>query len=112
MSQDIIDYWFKGTDFLKWWFRVDEKVDQHIKNKWYDTLVLASDEKLDSWVNDPEQLTALVIVLDQFSRNIRRIMKWNGSEQQEIDDIALSYAKLFFKNGFDKKVQSNIQSFA
>ncbi len=57
------------TDF---WFAAGPDVDAEIKDRFAGALRLALEGKLDNWKETPPDQLSLVIVLDQFSRNIHR----------------------------------------
>lgn len=76
-SNPILDFWF-GNDlkFRKWWFTSNEDLDQEIYNKYYQEMV-------NTFINfnlenyhcvGPIKLITDIILLDQFSRNISRII--------------------------------------
>ena len=67
---DIFEYWLSIEP--KKWFRKDDDVDAAIGKKFSDTLRDASQGKLDHWLEEPNSALALIIVLDQFSRNLNR----------------------------------------
>lgn len=75
-----LDYWF-GTltpdglpseDRNRFWFGKDAAVDTHIRERFGSQLAAARDGSLDHWRDDPDGLTALIVTLDQFSRNVHR----------------------------------------
>jgi len=77
---EIHDFWFGDldenglctTDRNALWFGADEQTDVTCRVRFGAPLVLALDGNLDSWVNTDRGLIALVVLLDQFSRNIHR----------------------------------------
>ena len=72
---DVIDFWFEGDPnvFRKGrWFRGTEQLDKLMTDRFAATLNLATSGLFDSWAATAEGALALVIVLDQFSRNIHR----------------------------------------
>lgn len=102
---EIIDFWF-GTDASKpfqnqskWW-EANPEFDEVIKNKFGETHTLAVQGKLDHWLETPEGTLALIIVLDQFSRNLFR----NSPKAWENDWLALATAQQGIQRGFDKKL--------
>lgn len=102
---DIIDFWF-GTDPSKpfqnqnkWW-QANPTFDETIKNKFGATHTLAIQEKLNYWLETPEGTLALIIVLDQFSRNLFR----NSPKAWENDSLALEIAQKGIERGIDKKL--------
>ena len=70
-AQKIIDFWFKETPFEKR-FKSDQNFDQLIKDKFLKDYELASQNEYDDWQDQPMSCLALVIIFDQFSRNIFR----------------------------------------
>ncbi len=68
--RDVLDFWFAAGP-QKWW-RKDEEFDADIKKRFGDTLRAARKGQLENWRDGPEGALALVIVLDQFSRNVYR----------------------------------------
>lgn len=79
-SESIVEYWLGAAENNpqlaatcgELWYGTDVAVDQHIKKTYGETLLKAESGKLDNWVLDPQSGLALVILLDQFSRNIYR----------------------------------------
>lgn len=74
-TRDVLDFWF-GDDPNFWqqdrWFRGQDTMDALMETQFAPTLDIALTGLLDSWASTPEGALALVIVLDQFSRNIHR----------------------------------------
>ena len=70
-AQIILDFWFKETPAEKR-FKKDETFDQTIRNKFLKDYELASQNEYDDWQDQPMSTLALVILFDQFSRNIFR----------------------------------------
>ena len=80
IPSDVIDYWF-GTDYQdgftvenknKLWFMGGEEVDKEITQRFAGALQLAESDQLQAWQQTAEGCMALIILLDQFSRNIYR----------------------------------------
>ena len=79
-QQDVLDFWF-GNDpdddqvpeqkWQFWWTRKDE-TDQVIEQQFGELVAAASLGELDGWAGTPRGLLALILVLDQFPRNIFR----------------------------------------
>ncbi|MBL6691376.1 MAG: DUF924 domain-containing protein [Pseudomonadales bacterium] len=77
---EIIDYWL-GTDQLsvesmkrqwKLWYSVNTETDNTIRERFGDALHEAESGNLEPWQATPDGSLALVILLDQFTRNLYR----------------------------------------
>ncbi|MER0238763.1 DUF924 family protein [Fulvimarina sp. MAC8] len=66
----IVEFWWNaGPDK---WFSKDEAFDETIRNRFLDIYERAADGHLDDWIEEPTGALALVILLDQFPRNMFR----------------------------------------
>lgn len=100
--QDVLDFWFTKENKPKW-FIADNEFDQLIKVKFSDIHTQAAKGELLSWREAPESALALIIILDQFSRNMFR-----GSPLSFASDKkALEYTKEALLKEFDKKLPSD-----
>ncbi len=70
-AQEILDFWFKETPPKKR-FQKHKDFDQLIIDKFLKDHELASANEYDDWQDNPLSSLALVILLDQFSRNMFR----------------------------------------
>ena len=74
MNQEVLDFWF-GTPPGKArpeWFRKDAAFDEEIRRRFGELHGRAARRELEAWRASPEPMLALVVVLDQFSRNLYR----------------------------------------
>ena len=67
----ILDFCFIKTP-LERWFKRDEKFDNQLKNLFLNDYKNAISNKYDEWQDNPEECVALIILLDQLSRNFYR----------------------------------------
>ena len=81
-AQIILDFWFKETLF-EMRFKKDEKFDQKIKERFLKDYELACENEYDDWQDNPMSCLALVILFDQFSRNIFRNDKKAYAQDQK-----------------------------
>ncbi len=89
----ILSFWFMEQQLgapqidgrLDTWFGEDPLFDQEIEKEFSDDVERASDGKLDHWAHEPSGRLALILLLDQFRRNIFR----NTAEAFEKDKAAL-----------------------
>lgn len=70
-AQDVLAFWFADENAVRWFVR-DAEFDRTIRTRFAATLEEAAAGALDAWVLTPHGWLALLIVLDQFSRNIHR----------------------------------------
>ena len=73
-AQVILDFWFKETP-SEMRFKKDEKFDQKIKDNFLKDYELACQNEYDDWQDNPMSCLALVILFDQFSRNMLEMTK-------------------------------------
>src|SRR5262245_35093347 len=67
-TQAEADLWRK----IKRWFRGGAELDQAIRDRFGADVELALEGKLDGWAETPGGMSALVLLLDQFTRSIYR----------------------------------------
>ena len=70
-AQAVLDFWFVDTPSEKR-FKKDSTFDQLIKDKFLKDYELASANEYDDWQDTPMGTLALIILFDQFSRNMFR----------------------------------------
>lgn len=100
--QNILDFWFDKEHKPKW-FIADNEFDQLIKVKFSGIHTQAVKGELSSWNESPESALALIIILDQFSRNLFR-----GSPLSFASDKkAVEYTKQALSKEFDKQLASD-----
>lgn len=76
----IITFWFRETSLsapqidrrMDVWFGEDAAFDLDCKKQFADDVQAASEGKLDHWADEPRGRLALILLLDQFRRNIYR----------------------------------------
>jgi uncharacterized protein (DUF924 family) len=73
-AADVLEFWFgvpPGPSRAEW-FRKDAAFDAQIRNRFGALHEAASRGELEAWRAARETMLALVVVLDQFSRNLHR----------------------------------------
>ena len=98
--EEILSYWFpEGINEadvdtwgqrMQWWFAGGPEVDQEITERFAPVLEQARREELDWWAQTPRGRLALIIVLDQFSRNIYRDSPLAYAQDPAALELALS----------------------
>ena len=81
-AQAILDFWFKETP-SEMRFKKDENFDQKIKDNFLKDYELACQNEYDDWQDNPMSCLALVILFDQFSRNMFRNDKKAFAQDQK-----------------------------
>ena len=102
----ILTFWFKEQELsapqidrrMDVWFGDDGTFDHEIQTEFSDDVDLASAGQLDHWAQDSRGRLALILLLDQFRRNIYR----NTAQAFEMDKVAL---KLCVEGAMERKDQ-------
>ena len=73
---EVLSFWFGGSipaDLLKRWFQKDAALDEEIRQRFGATVEKAARGELDLWFESSAEYTiALIVLLDQFPRNLYR----------------------------------------
>jgi uncharacterized protein (DUF924 family) len=99
--REILEFWF-GEDLKprKIWFTQNSSFDQEIRSRFLSLHTQAATGQLDTWITSPESCLALVLLLDQFSRNMFR-----GKPQAfATDPKALQVAQMAIAQHFDQQL--------
>lgn len=102
----VIEFWFSDRVKEKWWDK-DTEFDQEIKEKFLSLHRELANQDLDEYLNSAENTLAVVIVLDQFSRNMFR----DNSKSFAYDEKALSFVKKALDLGLDQKLSDEKVAF-
>ena len=72
----VLTFWFPNDDYNLWWFKSNKILDKQIYDIYYDLMVKTfNDFNIDNYFDkSPDKLITTIILLDQFSRNINRII--------------------------------------
>ena len=100
-SREIRTFWFgEGDDYGKRraaWFKKDAAFDDEIRQRFLATFAAAEAGRLSHWKNNPHDCLALIVVEDQFPRNMFR-----GSARAFATDASAREATVHaLANGFD-----------
>lgn len=96
---EVLEFWFCEQARPRW-FANDAGFDDEIRRRFAATLAAAAAGRLDGWTREPQPCLALVIVLDQVSRNVHR-----GSPRAYATDAAArAVATTATDRGFDRAV--------
>jgi uncharacterized protein (DUF924 family) len=70
-AQDVLDFWFAEANAAHW-FSTDAGFDAQIRERFGEAAEAAAADRLDDWAATPSGWLALLILLDQFPRNLYR----------------------------------------
>lgn len=103
---EILAFWFGGeekigvAEFRGVWFAKDQEFDAEIERRFAQDHEKAAAGELDGWLETPRGALALLILLDQFPRNLFR-----GSPRAFATDAkARDIASEAVRRGFDQRV--------
>lgn len=104
--EDVLDFWFGGRDdpeygtFREAWFARNDEFDAAIRGRFGELYRRAADGDLDGWREGAESALALIIVLDQFPRNMFR----GDARAHATDAAALAHARYAVEDGLDREL--------
>ncbi|MDB5522841.1 MAG: hypothetical protein JWM58_604 [Rhizobium sp.] len=102
----VLDFWFSETVEAHW-FESDPEIDRQIAERFGDLQRQASAGELSGWMKNAESALALVILLDQFPRNMFR-----GSPRAfASDDLAREVSRVAIANAFDQQRSTTERAF-
>ncbi len=103
---EILDFWFgkpEDADYgkiRKFWFTKNLEFDQEVRSRFLSVYQQAAAGQLDEWQTSPHSCLALIIMLDQFPRNMFR----SQPQAFATDPQALSIAQYALTQGFDQQL--------
>ncbi|HEX2527326.1 MAG TPA: DUF924 family protein [Geminicoccus sp.] len=104
--EDILSFWFGVPDRTAW-FKADVTFDQALGEAFEELVLPATAGGLDDWTTTPDGATALLLVLDQFPRNIYR-----GTPRAFASDAkAREVARDVLAAGLDRQVPEDRRPF-
>lgn len=105
-AEAVLKFWIDEVG-PEAWYREDAALDRKIRENFIETLHAARRGDLASWLHRPESALALMIVLDQFPRNMFR----GSGEAFQSDPRALDLAKKAISVGYDLKIDEPQRQF-
>lgn len=86
--EEVLEFWF-DDDIRKKWFIKSNTFDQEIHDQFFSVYQLAISGKLSDWLHHIRGYLAMILLLDQFPRNMFR----NTGQAFLSDALALYYAR-------------------
>lgn len=103
--QTIVDFWREAGP--ERWFQKDEAFDETIRQRYGDLYEMAARGELDDWAEYANGALALIILLDQFPRNMFR----DTPLAYATDGKALEIARLALSRGDHEIVAEDVNQF-
>jgi uncharacterized protein (DUF924 family) len=103
---EVLKFWF-GRE-RKAWFEKNEALDEQIRQRFMPLYELGASGKLAPWIQAPASCLALVVLLDQFPRNMFR----GSARAFAADSLARDAARAILDNGWDKAMTPDERLFA
>src|SRR5215213_4929382 len=104
--EEVLVFWFgregeKGYgEFREVWFTKDPDFDREIRTRFEAVYKEAAAGRLESWKEDPRSCLALIVVLDQFPRNMFR----GDARMYATDGLALATARHAIERAYDREL--------
>jgi uncharacterized protein (DUF924 family) len=112
-AHEVLDFWFGAPGSVDYgkpreaWFKKSDDFDARIRERFLRLHERAQRVELDSWRDSPLTLLALIIVLDQFPRNMFR----NSPRAFAADPLARELARHALERGYDRQVPAQERGF-
>lgn len=105
-AKGILDFWIGEVGPARW-YAVEPELDSAIRDRFGPLWEQGWAGELQNWISQPEASLALVILLDQFPRNMFR----GHADQFATDPLALAIARQAIEKGFDGELDKPARSF-
>ena len=102
---EVIQFWREAGP--EKWFSKDETFDQACRDRFMPTYEAAARGDLNEWELTPDGALAVILLLDQFPRNMVRGQR----ETYKTDPVALIAADRAIERGYDHKVEPQFRRF-
>jgi uncharacterized protein (DUF924 family) len=104
-ADEIVSFWEKAGE--ESWFKPHPAFDAEIRERFFETYEAGATGKLSNWSQSPNGALALILLLDQFPRNMFR-----GTPRAFASDkLALEIAKDAITAGHDQQVPKELHTF-
>lgn len=102
---DVLDFWWEAGPAK--WFAKDDKFDKRCQDMFLPSIQAAKAGDLDQWQQTADGALALLILLDQMSRNVYR----GSPEAFAADSKAVAIAEEALERGFDRAFPKEARGF-
>lgn len=104
-AADVVSFWKEAGP--ERWFNKNAAFDKEIRERFFDTYEAAAAGKLSDWEQSAQGALALLILLDQFPRNMFR----GDARAFATDPLARAITAGAIIRGFDSQVPKELRSF-
>jgi uncharacterized protein (DUF924 family) len=105
LHAEVVAFWREAG--LPKWFAKDEAFDLEIHQRFEPLHLAAARAEFDDWAETPEGALALILLLDQFPRNLYR----GSAHAFATDPLARTVADRALAAGFDQRVELELRPF-
>ena len=105
IPQDVIGFWLQAGP--QKWFKKLSAFDEAIRLKFEPVHHRAARGEYDAWIETPQGALALLLLLDQFPRNLYR----GSAHAFATDPKARAFALTAVDRGFDREVEPSLRNF-
>ena len=105
LVNEILDFWTDAG--MEGWYKQSPEFDDEIRSRFHEAWTQARDGQFSRWQLDARSALALIILLDQFPRNMFRGDKASFST----DRMARCVAQKALMRNFDKEIDGPMQQF-
>jgi len=104
-SFDVLDFWWQAGAGK--WFAKDDKFDKSCRERFLPAIEDALAGRLDHWMESADGALALLLLLDQMTRNVFR----DSADAFKADGKALAVAGVALERGFDRAFPRDVRGF-
>lgn len=104
-SLDVLDFWWQAGAAK--WFAKDDKFDKRCRERFLAAIEDAMAGRLDHWMESADGALALLVLLDQMTRNVFR----GSADAFKADRKALAVAEAALERGFDRAFPPDVRGF-
>ncbi|WP_121061859.1 DUF924 family protein [Chachezhania antarctica] len=104
--EEVLNFWLNEVGQAGW-YKVDDALDREIRDRFMDTWQAASRDTFCTWKQNPRHALALIVLTDQFPRNMFR----GEARAFATDALARKYAKCAIDRDWDLQVKEPERQF-